>query len=155
MYRLLILALLIGLLQTSTSCKTTKNIFGTYRSKFAVIGFFGTRITLNNDSTFTYRMRGDLSYDTASGSYTTQGRLLILTAKQPPVDSANIITYELTASSSINRKPVKYLIGSNKIFETDLKGEKVNKEIGYFRHKKYILFGKKMYSKRYYLKRID
>jgi hypothetical protein len=74
------------------SCNSTKNIAGTYRSKFAVNGFFGTRVYLSSDSTFTYRMRGDLAYDTAAGQFQIQQRFLILNYKPLAIDTSTEYT---------------------------------------------------------------
>ena len=60
------------------SCRSTHNVAGTYVSNFAVHGFFGTRINLNTDSTFGYRMRGDMMFDTSNGRYKVDGRYLVL-----------------------------------------------------------------------------
>ncbi len=61
-----------------SSCGSTHNISGKYRSNFAVHGFFVTRINLNTDSTFGYRMSGDLMFDTSNGHYRVGNKYVVL-----------------------------------------------------------------------------
>jgi hypothetical protein len=144
------------------SCSSTKSIVGTYRSNFAVIGFFGTKINLMKDSTFGYRMRGDMMGDTANGKYRIQNHFLILTYDPPIVDTtlyskygkdAVVLSQALTNSSG---RPKQFYIGHNKLFVTDSLGNVYKKEQGLSRHKKYVFWGQHYMTKRkYYLKRID
>jgi len=145
------------------ACNSTRNIFGIYRSKFAVNGFFGTRVKLNSDSTFTYRMSGDMVYDTAAGQFQVHQRFLILRYKSLAVDSSSEYTVEkesisvheaLTGNHNLH-EPIKYIFGHNKLFLTNINGLKVNRQWGYSKHKKFILFGKSWYMRKYYLKRIN
>ena len=155
---ILFLALPIVLL----SCSSTKSIVGTYRSNFAVIGFFGTKINLMKDSTFGYRMRGDMMGDTANGKYRIHNHFLILTYDPPIIDTtlyskygkdAVVLSQALTSSLS---RPKQFYIGHNKLFVTDSLSNVYKKEQGFSRHKKYLFWGQHYMTKRkYYLKRID
>lgn len=163
MQRSFFLTLSVFLLITFISCNSTKDISGTYRSKFAVLGFFGTRVVLNSDSSFTYRIRGDVSYDTAAGQYTIQRKFLILNYRPLISDStqdsfsgeASLYIHEAITGNKNLHEPSMYLIGHNKLFLTDSLGNKVRTQWGYSRFKRYLLFGKRWYYRRYYLKRVD
>jgi hypothetical protein len=152
-----ILALLFVCL---TSCINERNIAGRYKSNFAVHGFFGTSIYLNSDSSFNYRMSGDLSYDTSIGHYTINGKYLELVHQEYPLDSAEYLKnregYMLMYSLSYNRHlndTTRYVIGNAKLFSTDSTGRKVSKKFGYSKQRQYFLFGKHWYEKRYFLKK--
>jgi hypothetical protein len=145
------------------SCSSTKNIEGIYRSRFAVSGFFGTKVNLRSDSTFTYRMRGDLVYDTAAGHYQTFNSYVILNYKPLAADSSAeynsaremVAVHEAITGNHNLHEPTRYLIGYKKLFLTDKKGHKVKRQWGYSRHKRYILFGSHWHMKRYYLKKVS
>ena len=74
------------------SCSSTKNISGTYRSNFADLGMFITKLTLKSDSSFEYRFRGDLIFDTATGRYNIENRKLILVYDSRPIDTSGLST---------------------------------------------------------------
>ena len=162
MLRLLTSSFFILLLCGLFSCSSTNNILGTYRSKFAVNGFFGTRVILNADSTFTYRMKGDLVYDTAAGQYQIHQRLLVLNYKSLAIDTSSeynfakesIPVHEVITGNFYLHEPTKYLIGHHRLFLTDKNDLKVKRHWGYSKCKKYILFGKHWYMRRYYLKQV-
>ena len=159
--RLTLTAILALLFLLILSCNSARNISGTYHSNFAIGGFFGTRIVLNKDSTFTYRMRGDLLYDTAFGQFQIRKKFVILTYRQPSEDTSygygkeTIQIHELFTGSHNLRQPEKYLIGHKKLYLTDSTGHKVKRQWGYSRTRKFIFVGKHWYMKKYYLKRID
>lgn len=145
------------------SCSPTKNIFGVYKSNFAVGGFFGTTVGLYADSSFTFRMSGDLAYDTAAGRYTVSENSIRLVYKLLAIDTS--LQYQTTKESfTIHaaitgnhnlREPTPYLLGHKKLFLIDKKGRKVKRQWGYSKHRKYLLFGKHWYMKRYFLKRLS
>lgn len=144
------------------SCTSTNNIAGTYRSNFAVNGFFGTTITMNSDSTFSYRMRGDLMFDTSNGHYKIQKKYVVLyhLPFQPDTSEyktlgkeAVLLSYALSTNNHLNG-PEKYLIGRKKLFVCDRSGKAVKRNIGYSKRRKFLLFGTHLQNKRYYLKRI-
>lgn len=143
------------------SCRSTKNIFGVYKSNFGVGGFFGTTVRLYSDSSFTFRMSGDLAYDTAAGHFQISKDSVILAYRPLPTDTSldyqtmkeSFSIHEAITGNHNLREPTKYLIGHNKLFLIDKSGNKVKRQWGYSRHKKYFLFGKHWYMKRYYLER--
>jgi hypothetical protein len=51
------------------SCSTKQNIYGTYESNFADLGFFITKIELKKNSTFNYNFAGDLINQSLTGKY--------------------------------------------------------------------------------------
>lgn len=144
------------------SCHSSKNIAGTYRSKFAVNGFFGIRVNLNPDSTFNYRMSGDLVYDTAAGQFQIRQRVLILnyrplsidTTSEHAITEGSISVHEAITGNRNLHGPAKYIIGYHKLFLIDKNGYKLKRQWGYSKCRRYILFGKHWYMRRYYLKRI-
>ena len=133
----------------SVSCRSTRDISGTYTSRFAVIGYFSTSIRLLSDSSFTYRERGDMMFDTSSGHYTVKGRYLILYHEPFKLDSTEVSKYgkEMVVSSyglSINNHlaaPEKYLIKSDKLFVCNESGKVERRKYGRSRHKRFFIFG--------------
>jgi hypothetical protein len=63
------------------SCSTKQNIYGTYESNFADLGFFITKIELKKDSTFNYNFAGDLINQSLTGKYYTRKNTLYLEFK--------------------------------------------------------------------------
>ena len=145
------------------SCRSTKNIFGVYKSNFGVGGFFGTTVRLSSDSSFTFRMSGDLAYDTAAGHFQISGHSVFLIYKPLTIDTSSVyqtmkesfsIHEAITRNHNLH-EPTKYLVGHNKLFLTGKNGFKVKRQWGYSKHRKYIFFGKHWYMQRYFLKRRD
>jgi hypothetical protein len=145
------------------SCSSTRNISGVYKSNFGVGGFFGTTVRLYSDSNFTFRMSGDLAYDTAAGHFQVYKKSLILIYKTLAIDTSleyqtmkeSFSIHEAITGNHNLREPTIYLIGNNKLFLIDKNGLKVKRQWGYSKHKKYLLFGKHWYMKRYYLRRVE
>jgi len=146
-----------------TSCKSTKNISGKYRSNFAVHGFFVTRINLNTDSTFGYRMSGDMLFDTSNGRYKIDNKYVVLFHEPFKPDTSEyekhgketvLLSYALSTNKHLT-SPEKYLVGHGKLFVCDITGDVVKKQFGYSKRRQYLLFGKHWYKRRYYLKRVD
>jgi hypothetical protein len=146
-----------------TSCSPTRSISGKYRSNFAVHGFFVTRINLNNDSTFGFRMSGDLMFDTSNGHYKLDDNYVILYHEPFKPDTSEyekygkesvLLSYALSTNNHL-KSPGKYLLGHNKLFVCDSNGTVIKKQFGYSKRRQYVLFGKHWYKRRYYLKRVD
>jgi hypothetical protein len=145
------------------SCNSIINISGVYRSNFAVRGFFGTIVRLYSDSSFTFRMSGDLTYDTAAGHFQIFKNSLTLINKPLAIDASSdyqvmkesFSIHETITGNHNLREPTKYLIGHNKLFLTNKNGFKVKRQWGYSKQRKYILFGKRWYMKRYFLRRLN
>lgn len=143
-----------------SSC-SRKNIAGIYYSNFAMEGFFVTKLMLSSDSTFGYRMHGDLLSDTANGHYSIKQKLLRLKYNAPVLGDGGYL--KISQQDSVLIKPLvvgdagprKYSIGYNKLFAIDSLGKKLSKRRGFSRHKKYLLWGDfYMTQRRYFLKRI-
>jgi hypothetical protein len=156
---IIIVAALLGLI----SCSSTKNIAGAYRSNFADLGFFVTRIKLKPDSSFEYRFRGDLMFDTATGKYRLDRRKLILTYDPRPIDTSGL-SYMRSIGFKFNEPfnlksdvglPHVYYIGHHKLFGSYKDGKIVRKAEGYSKRKKYLLFGTNYYKRKHYLKRVN
>ncbi|MDX6189717.1 hypothetical protein SGQ83_10170 [Flavobacterium sp. Fl-318] len=60
------------------SCNVSEKIDGKYRSNFADLGFFITKIELKSDSTFHYEFSGDLSHQELDGKYIIKKKKLYL-----------------------------------------------------------------------------
>jgi len=146
-----------------SSCSSTHDIIGKYRSNFAVHGFFVTRINLNTDSTFGYRMSGDMMFDTSNGHYKVDKKYVVLSHQpfQPDTSEfekygkeAVLLSYALSTNKHLN-SPENYVIGHNKLFVCDSTSNVVRKQFGYSKRRQYLFFGKHWYKRRYYLKRVD
>lgn len=145
------------------SCRPTKNMSGIYWSKFAVGGSFVTKLELLSDSSFSYRTRGDMIFDTSNGRYAIEGKYLVLYHEPFKPDSVEVKKYgkEIVLSSyglSINNHlaaPEKYLIKSDKLFICDQSGKVERRKYGRSRHKRFFIFGNNWFQMRYYLKRAD
>ena len=147
----------------SISCSSRLKISGIYGSNFAVNGFLGTRINLNKDSTFGFRMRGDMMFDTSNGHYEMNGRYIFLVHQpfQPDTSEyekygkdAVLLSYALSTNKHL-KSAEKYMIGHRKLFVCDSNGHVVKKQFGYSKRKQYLLFGNHWYKRRYFLKRLD
>ena len=132
------------------SCRSTNNIAGTYRSNFAVLGFFGTRINLNTDSSFGFRMRGDMNFDTSKGYYKVDNKYLALYHEPFKPDTSDyekygkeavLTRYALSTNNHLDN-PEKYLIGNKKLFVCDTAGQVIKKQFGYSKCRQYLIFGK-------------
>ena len=144
------------------SCSSTKNIAGTYRTKFAILNFFGTTIRLMQDSSLQYVFRGDLMYDSTTGHYHVADNKIYVNFDKE-VQDTNKMYYRfdnmqlktfLYFNDTIKYKQ-SYYIGHNKLFPIHIEtGKKVTTARKYNKRKKYILFGSHYYDKRYYLKRL-
>lgn len=157
---LFIFGLIIFLL---ISCRSTRDIVGTYNSNFTVHGFFGTRINLNPDSTFEYRMRGDLIFDTSNGNYKVYNKYVVLYHEPFKIDTSEydkygkeavLLSYALSTNKHLDN-PEKYLVGHRKLFVCDTAGQLIRKQFGYSKRRQFLLFGKHWYKRRYYLRRED
>jgi len=154
----LVLALLAAML---TSCGTSKNLTGAYRSKFAIGGFFTTDIRLNADSTLQYVVQGDLQYEKATGHYRVTGNKLYILFDKEKTDSERprhqldvMPIRQVTVNGSRIDYQMFLYIGHNKLFPALTKtGKKVTRATGYSRRKKYVLWGSHYYKRRYYYKK--
>jgi hypothetical protein len=133
-------AILSLLIFYSVTALGQKNVIGCYRNNFAELGFFGTRISLNTDSTFQYRFAGDLQSDYGSGKY----HLI-----------KDTIFLRFDKDSSKYNRPTRFLYHHNKLFSFNIETGKVVKYAqGYSKHKEYLFFGSHYRIMRHYLKRL-
>lgn len=72
-----------------TSCRGSKDIFGTYISNFAVNGYHIRQIKLKSDSTLEYRYWGHMIFDTATAHFTRNYNTLILNYYPIKVDTSD------------------------------------------------------------------
>jgi hypothetical protein len=145
------------------SCNSTKNIAGTYKTNFADLGFFGTTIRLNQDSSLQYVFQGDLIYDSTTGHYSIyNNKVYIIFDRELP--DRNKLYYRFnnmplkiaTTSGGTIHYQIFCYIGHNKLFSSDIEtGRKVTKARRYNKRMKYIFFGSHYYKRRWYLKRVD
>ena len=144
------------------ACNSPRKLEGTYVSKFAELGMFGTSVKLKEGNQFEYRFRGDLMFDTASGSYTVKDEKLYLEFKRKEND--NPLSLDLSAEptryDTVHGVPIKYhrfyYIGKDKLFPTHIEtGKKVTKAHGFSKRRKYFLFGPHYFNRRFYLKKVS
>lgn len=144
-----------------TACRTSRDITGTYRSKFATGGFFTTKVQLNADSTLQYVFQGDLEYEKATGHYRVDGnKLYILFDKEVPDSDRPYHQFDVMPVKSIthNGNPIDYqmslYIGHYKLFPANINtGKKVTRATGYSKRRKYFLWGSHYFKRRYYYKK--
>ena len=154
-----LLTVFIGLI----SCNTTLNIPGTYRSNFADLGFFVTNIKLKSDSSFEYRFRGDLIFDTATGRYKIEKRKLILTYDPRPIDTSGLsymrsIGFKIDSPSTSKSDaglPHIFYIRNKKLYGSYQDGKIVKRATTYHKTRKYLFFGNHYYKKKSYLKQVE
>jgi hypothetical protein len=86
------------------STKSQKVITGCYGSNFAIIGWFGAKITFNEDQSFDYLFAGDLYYDKINGTYNVKGKDILLHFDE------HIDTLEIPFTDSLGYNEVLKLI---------------------------------------------
>ena len=156
------------------SCNTKKSIIGKYRSNFAEMGFFVTKMELNKDSTFFYEFSGDLLHTELDGKYKIENKILYLrfnklkgetesefvkvSGKDTIVNFENFgksHSYELRKENEIEYH-LKYKISNQKLFVYNIITNKIVRKVnGYSINRKYYVFGPKYYKKKRYLKKIE
>jgi hypothetical protein len=152
------------------SCNVKEKFIGKYRSNFAEMGFFITKVELKEDKTFHYVCSGDLMYTELDGKYIfknknlylrfnklkgeTESEIIKVNGKDTIVNFENMgktHSYELKKENEIEYH-LKYKISSQKLFSYNVKTNKiVRKANGYFSTRKYLIFGSKYYKKKNYL----
>jgi hypothetical protein len=145
------------------SCNSTKNIAGMYYTNFADLGFFGTTIRLQPDSTLQYVFQGDMIYDSTTGHFTVRDHYVYISFDKEVPDSTRLyyrfdnmpVKRALIEGDSIRYQSFLY-IGDNKLFFAHAEtGKKVTKATRYNKRKRYLFFGSHYYKRRWYLKKID
>ncbi len=129
---------------------------GTYVSRFAIIGFFVTRITIKSDTTFGYHFEGDLENDSAQGQYKTSKNILLLNFEVPKIDTSDKFHVLYVNHWEVSR-PDKLLIKHNRLFKISKTGEIIKMETASVTKRKFFLFGQKiskLRKKKFYYKRL-
>lgn len=150
---------LIILLLLLISCNSSKNIIGTYKSNFAVYGFFVTKIKFNPDSTTEYDKIGDLINENLTGRFKISHNIAyikfdklkydqskdtlslneIFTRKIDTNDYQNLHSYDLKFENGISYH-LKYKIKHNKLIAYNIiTGKIVRKSKGSKNKRKYYL----------------
>jgi len=117
----------------SVNCQSS--LLGCYVSNFAIIGWFGTNLELNEDKSFTYLFAGDLYYDKIEGTYELVKNEVILTYPAC-TDSleisfrdsiGNLVSrkFPLPENNAANYRPSKLRIKRNKLVIYDQHGKRV------------------------------
>jgi len=144
------------------SCSSSKNISGTYHSKFASLGMFGTTVRLKPESRLQYVFQGDLMYDSATGHYQVYGNKIYVLFDREKKDTNKLyyrfdnmpVKTTIYKGDTIQYKLLLYC-GHNKLFPGHFEtGRKITTAKGYSRRRKYLFFGSHYHSRRYYYKRI-
>jgi hypothetical protein len=124
---------------------------------------FITKVTLKSDSSFEYRFRGDLIFDTATGRFKIDQRKLILVYDPRPIDTSGLATMRsmgfkldspLTVKSDAGLPHIFY-IRRNKLFHSRRDEEIVRRATKYNKRRKYLIFGSHYYKRKWYLKHVD
>ena len=154
------------------SCSVNNNVVGTYRSNFAELGFFVTRIELKENKTFHYVFSGDLLHTELDGKYVIENKNLYLRFDRLKGEGESDVfevngqdtiinwekmqgvhDYELNKENEIEYH-LKYKIYKNKLFGYKLGTNKLIKKARlYSGFRKYIVFGPRYYNKKSYLKK--
>lgn len=126
------------------------SISGCYSSNFAIIGWFGMHIRLNDDSTFNYLFSGDLFYDNTKGMYIQNKKEVILkfekttdTLEITLTDSLGNISrtrFPKPENPSANIRPSKLLFKRGVLLVYDENGSRIHRNMNAKgRRKKYYL----------------
>lgn len=119
--------------------KSQDSLAGCYYSNFAIIGWFGTQIKLNDDKSFEYVFSGDLFHDKTSGTYELNKDCIILNFKQN-TDSlqlsfsdstGNLITSKIPVpeNPASQFRPSKLKIKKDKLVIYDRLGKRVRRKM--------------------------
>jgi hypothetical protein len=120
-------SLIILLLVNGFSTFGQKRLKGFYSSKKPELGFFVTRIQLNQDSTFKYEFGGDLAYDKGTGKYWCEkGDLILLKFDEVKLDSVQKIM-QAPQGGGPSGRPKGFIYANGKLFSVDNLGEKRGK----------------------------
>jgi len=132
-----------------SACSSQKDVAGCYSSNFAEMGFFGTHLHLNKDSTFDYRFAGDMVNEVGHGIYHLNKDTIILLLHKPKPDKIE----DVLSSGHYLKDTIRFYFQHNKIYGIHIKSGKVVKYAhGYSKHKKYIFLGSRYRMMRSYLK---
>jgi hypothetical protein len=143
------------------SCKPNKDIAGTYRSRFAELGFFMTTIRLNHDSTLSYNFKGDLINRSAKGYFRMKGDTILLYYAWDDNDFKDILSglpneaQKLLKDKNALEHRESYIIGCDRLLPVNQNtGKKSARAVRYHKTKKYIIAGSHYYKDKFYLKRL-
>lgn len=131
--------LLILLALNFTNVKSQNSITGCYSSNFAIIGWFGTHIKINEDKSFEYLFAGDLFYDKTYGTLDLNKNLIILNFNKN-TDSleislrdstGNITAYKFPApeNNAAQNRPSKLKIKKDRLIIYDRNGKRVRRKM--------------------------
>jgi hypothetical protein len=126
-----------------------RSLPGYYSSNVADIGFFLTKIQLNNDSTFKYEFSGDLAYNKGTGKYKIENKNIT----HLTFDTDSIDTLEKALSRG-GERPSRLLYKNGRLHSFRKDGQIVKKGKGLSRHKKFLFFGDRyLTTRQFYLKK--
>jgi len=141
----------------SSSGMAQSKLLGTYRSNFAQLGFFVSRLELKADSTFEYSWRGDLMSDNGRGCYEVVKDTVFLSyfpdKNNTFVDETGHVWQDLEVN---HHRPDRLLYRRGRIWNlTPNNRRNTKKVVGYFHRKRYWLFGANYYPKKTFLIRLQ
>lgn len=117
----------LGLISISPAAFAQQNVAGCYRSNIAELGMFETRIRLNSDSTFYYRLEGDMSLRHGKGMYHLKKDTVFLAFDK------NIRNPDYGLSSyTIMKEDFKMLYNGGKLFDLNAGSIKLADDAGYY-----------------------
>jgi hypothetical protein len=104
-----------------------QNVAGCYRSNIAELGMFETRIRLNTDSTFYYRVEGDMALRDGKGLYHLKKDTIFLVFDK----NLRVPDYGLS-SYTIMKEDFNILYDSGKLFDVKVGNVKLADDAGYY-----------------------
>ncbi|WMI68814.1 hypothetical protein [Mangrovimonas sp. YM274] len=145
--------LLLFIVIISSNLFGQEKIFGYYSSNVASLGFFVTKIQLNENYTFEYEFSGDLVHESGKGKFKIIDKnVILLTFDIEQEDEKNVEELLSSGNPQIENKKYKYKNG--KLFSFHSDGHVVKRGKAISRHKKYLFWGERyMTKRRIYLKK--
>ena len=124
---------------TVESVQSQQSISACYSCNFPIIGWFGTRLKLNDDHSFDYLFRGDLYHDHIDGTYEIEGNTIKLTYREER-DTIEIIGMDtlgnldsfqihVPENNAVNFRPSKLKIQGARLILYDRKGKRIRRKM--------------------------
>jgi len=152
-YILILLIIALG------ACSSNKDITGIYKSNFADLGFFITKLELRKDSTLRYNFDGDLIHQELNGKYTFKNDNLYLlfdkekdSMREEELLAGNYNNYDMRNEDGISFHK-KYLFKNYRLFVYGKENKLIKRSRYYSGRKRYLFFGPTWSKKKYYLKK--
>jgi hypothetical protein len=133
------LSLFFLFLFTIESVLGQQSISACYSCNFTIIGWFGTRLKLNDDHSFDYLFQGDLFHDHIDGTYEIEGNLIKLNYKEERdsieytgIDSlgnSHTFLFHIPENNAVNFRPSKLKIQGARLILYDQEGKMIRRKM--------------------------